>query len=135
MSRRPPTPRRGQAGLTVLELLIVLAIIGLASYLGYSGFRMLTSAALVEDTNDLVAVMRRSQSMAVEAGVPVRVMFDLDKQAYWVEACISGDPTLRRTSKEEQIDPKAREKALEEARRKVALLPAGQIKAGSPEEE
>ena len=75
----------------MLELLIVLAIMGLFSYVAYSGFRSLTSAALVEDTNDLVAVMRRTQALAVESGVPVRVVFDLDKEAYWVEVCSGGD--------------------------------------------
>lgn len=123
-----------QAGLTVLELLIVLAIMGLFAYVGYSGFRSLTSAALVEDTNDLVAVMRRTQVLAVESGVPVRIMFDFDKQAYWVEAC-EGDATLRRTKEEVKVDPRAAEKALEDARRKIALLPVGQLKAGSAEEE
>lgn len=123
-----------QAGLTILELLIVLALMGLFSYVAYSGFRSLSSAALVEDTNDLVAVMRRTQVLAVESGVPVRIVFDFDKQAYWVEAC-QGDATLRRTKEEAKYDPREAEKALEDARRKIALLPAGQLKAGSAEEE
>lgn len=126
--------RRAQAGLTVLELLIVLALMGLVAFLGYSGFQSLTSAALVEDTNDVVAVLRRTQVLAVEAGMPARVVFDFEKQAYWVEVC-TGDPTLRRTKEESKLDPAAREKALEDARRKIALLPAGQLKAGSAEEE
>jgi general secretion pathway protein H len=125
---------RLQAGLTVLELLIVLALMGLIAYLGYSGFQSLTSAALVEDTNDLVAVMNRTQVLAVETGRPARVVFDFDKQAYWVEVC-TGEATLRRTKEETKVDPKEQEKALEEARRKIAMLPAGQLKAGSAEEE
>lgn len=138
--RAPINPTRTirdrlQAGMTILELLIVLALIGLFSYIAYSGFRSITSAALVEDTNDLVAVMRRSQSLAVEAGMPMRVMFDLDKETYWVEACATGEPTLRRTAKEQKLDPEERAKALEQARAKAALLPAGQIKAASQEEE
>ena len=134
MTRRAPAIDRRQDGLTVLELLIVLALMGLFSYVAYSGFRSLTSAALVEDTNDLVAVMRRTQALAVESGIPVRVVFDLDKEAYWVEVC-SGEATLRRTREESRIDPREQEKALAEARQKIALLPAGQLKAGSAEEE
>ena len=134
MTRRAPAIDRRQDGLTVLELLIVLALMGMFSYVAYSGFRSLTSAALVEDTNDLVAVMRRTQVLAVESGVPVRIVFDFDKQAYWVEAC-EGDATLRRTKEETKVDPREAEKALEDARRKIALLPAGQLKAGSAEEE
>lgn len=123
-----------QAGLTVLELLIVLLLIGLMAYLGYSAFGRLAGVALVEDTNDLVAVMRRTQVLAVEAGMPTRVVLDFDKQAYWVEVC-TGEATLRRTREEVKLDPKEQEKALEEAKRKIALLPAGQLKAGSSEEE
>lgn len=134
MSSRASIRLRAQAGLTVLELLIVLAIMGLVSYLGYSGFRTLTSAALVEDTNDLVAVLRRTQVLAVEAGMPARVVLDFDKQAYWVEVC-TGDATMRRTKEEIKLDPEAQQKALEDAKRKIALLPAGQLKAGSAEEE
>jgi general secretion pathway protein H len=125
---------RLNAGMTVLELLIVLALMGLFAYVAWSGFRTLTSAALVEDTNDLVAVMRRTQALAVESGLPVRVVFDLDKEAYWVEAC-AGEPTLRRSKEEAKLDPEEQREALEEARAKIALLPAGQLKAGSAEEE
>lgn len=122
--------RTGQAGLTVLELLIVLALMGLFSYVAYSGFRSLTSAALVEDTNDLVAVMRRTQALAVEAGLQTRVVLDLDKQAYWVEVC-SGEATLRRTRDEVKLDPEERAKALAEAQQKIALLPLGQLRGAS----
>lgn len=123
--------RRGRgartAGMTVLELLIVLAIMGLFAYVGYSGFRTLTSGALVEDTNDLVAVLRRTQALAVETGAQARVVFDFDKQGYWVEVC-EGQPTLRKTRDEAKLDPEAQAKALEEARRKLALMPLGQLR-------
>jgi general secretion pathway protein H len=132
--RRRGLAARAAAGLTVLELLIVLALIALAAYLGYSAFARLSGIALVEDTNDLVAVMRRTQVLAVETGMPSRVVLDFDKQAYWVEVC-SGEATLRRTKEEDKLDPKERAKALEDAKRKIALLPAGQLKAGSAEEE
>ena len=115
--------------MTMLEILIVLAIIGLFGYVAYSGFRTLTSAALVEDTNDLVAVLRRTQALAVETGSQARVVFDLDKHAYWVELC-EGQPTLRKTREESKLDPEAQAKALEEARRKIALLPLGQLRGG-----
>ena len=44
------------AGMTVLELMIVLAIIGGACFLVRTGFRMLTKADLVEDSTELAAV-------------------------------------------------------------------------------
>ena len=47
-------------GMTIIEIMIVLAVIGMLSYLAYSGFRVLSSQALVEDTLDLASVMRRT---------------------------------------------------------------------------
>jgi len=123
-----------QRGLTVLEIMIVLAVIGMLSYLAYSGFRILSSAALVEDTNDLAAVMRRTQSLALESGEPVRLVFDLDKQTYWVEACV-GSPTLARGKEEVKVDPETVQKELEKARERLGTLPPGQLKADSPEQE
>ncbi|MEZ4401700.1 MAG: prepilin-type N-terminal cleavage/methylation domain-containing protein [Kofleriaceae bacterium] len=120
-------------GMTVIEIMIVLAIIGMLSYLAYSGFRVLSSAALVEDTNDLAAIMRRTETLALEAGVPLRVVIDFDKQAYWVEACV-GDPTLRRGKEEQRVDAATVQKDLEQAQARLATLPAGQLKAETPEQ-
>lgn len=132
-AHRRAAPRR-QAGLTVLELMIALAVIGLGVSLGYSGFRMVTGAALGEDVNDLSSVVRRAQVIAAEAGMPMRLVFDFDKQGYWLEAC-SGDPSLRRAKTEEAVDPKAQEEALEEARQRLATLPGAMALAESPEDD
>jgi general secretion pathway protein H len=123
-----------QRGLTVLEIMIVLAIIGGMAFLGVSAFRYLTGAALDEDSNDLASVMRRAQLLAVEAGVPTRVVIDFEKQSYWVETC-TGNPALVRAKEEERVDAEAAQEALEEARQRLATLPAGQLQASSPEEE
>ncbi len=126
--------RRAQRGMTVLEIMIVLAIIGFMSYLGYSGFRLLTGAALSEDTSDLALVLRRAQLLAVESGVPTRVVIDLDKHAYWVEAC-TGDPSLSRAKEEEKVDAESAAEALADARQRLATMPGGQLQAASPEDE
>lgn len=120
-------------GMTIIEIMIVLAVIGMLSYLAYSGFRVLSSQALVEDTLDLASVMRRTQALALESGEPVRLVIDLDKQAYWVEACV-GDPTLRRGKDEQKVDPGTVAERLEEAQQRLATLPAGQLKADSAED-
>ena len=120
--------------MTVLEIMIVLAIIGFMSYLAFSGFRYLSGAALSEDTSDMALVLRRAQLLSVEGGVPTRVVIDFDKHAYWVEAC-TGDPTLSRTKEEEKADAETAQEELEKARQRLATLPGGQMQASSPEEE
>src|SRR5512143_2549721 len=75
------------AGMTVLELMIVLAIIGAMMVLARTGFRMLTKADLVENSTELSAVMHRASGLAIEKGELIRVTFDMDKQIYAVEQC------------------------------------------------
>ncbi len=123
-----------QVGMTVLEVMIVLAIIGFMAYLAVSGFRFLSGAALSDDTSDMALVLRRAQLMSIEGGVPTRVVIDFDKHAYWVEAC-TGDPTLRRTKEEEKADVETAQEELDKARQRLATLPGGQMQASSPEEE
>jgi type II secretory pathway pseudopilin PulG len=120
--------------MTVLEIMIVLAIIGFKSYLAVSGFRFLSGAALSEDVSDMAMVMRRAQLVAVEGGVQTRVVIDFDKHAYWVEAC-SGDPTLSRSKEERKADAETAQEELDKARQRLATLPGGQLQASSPEEE
>src|SRR5262249_34277604 len=119
---------------TVLELIIVVAIIGFGAVLGTSGFRLLTHAALGDDTNDLAAVLRRTNVLAVEGGVQVRLVLDFDKEAYWVEACV-GDPGLRRVKQEEKVDVAAQQKALEQAKQRLASLPPGGVPMGGGGED
>jgi len=74
-----------QAGMTVLEIMIVLAIIGGLFFVVRTGFRVLTKADLVEDSTELTAVMRRASQIAIEHGELHRVVLDIDNGVYAVE--------------------------------------------------
>jgi hypothetical protein len=65
--------------MTVLELMIVLAIIAAASLLVRSGFRLITKADLVENSTELSAVLKRTSQLAVEKGELHRVVLDFEK--------------------------------------------------------
>src|SRR4051812_46858017 len=89
----PASPSRaraapaGQPGLTVLEIMVVLAIVGGLFYVVRSGFRLVTKADLVEDATGLTAVLRRASQLAVEHGELHRVVLDLDAEGFAVEVC------------------------------------------------
>jgi hypothetical protein len=81
--------------MTVMELMIVLAIIGGAAFLMRSGFRAFTKADLVENSTELSAILKRASELAIEHGELHRVVLDLDKGVYSVEVC-EGDIAIQR---------------------------------------
>src|ERR1700755_823136 len=95
--------RRAQAGMTVLEIMIVLAVIAGMFYIVRSGFRLVTKADLVEDAVGLTAIMKRASQLAVEHGDLHRVVLDLDTEAYVVEVC-EGDTAIKR-NESLQVNP------------------------------
>jgi len=113
---------RNPRGMTILELMIVLAIIGAGMFLARSGFRMLTKADLVENSTELAAVLKRTGQLAVEKGEMHRVIIDTDKQIYAVEVC-QGERTIQRN---EQVRPdeEATKRALEKGKERLKDIPA-----------
>ncbi|HEX3765786.1 MAG TPA: type II secretion system protein [Kofleriaceae bacterium] len=118
--------------MTVLELMIVLAIIGGMFFIVRSGFRMVTKADLVEDSTELTAVLRRASQLAVEHGELHRVTLDLDQQGYVVEVC-QGEVAIARNELV-KADDEATKRALERGRQRLAGLPPDALATGDPEE-
>jgi general secretion pathway protein H len=108
-------------GMTILELMIVLAIMGAGLFLVRSGFRMLTKADLVENSTELAAVLKRTSQLAIEKGEMHRVVLDLDHQLYAVEMC-QGSRTLQRN---EQLRPdeEATKAAVEKGKERLRDMP------------
>jgi general secretion pathway protein H len=119
-------------GMTVLELMIVLAIIGAASVLVRSGFRMITKADLVENSTELSAIFKRASSLAVEMGGMYRVLVDVDKGTFVVEEC-KGATTIQLDEKT-RPDEEAKKRALERGKNQLLGLPANALQIGDPEE-
>lgn len=78
---------RRQSGITVIELIIVIAIGGLLVGLFYTGIRYISGADLREDTVEVAAVLRSAYNMSTTSGKHHRVVFDLDEQTYKLEVC------------------------------------------------
>ena len=118
--------------MTVLEIMVVLAIIGGLFYVVRSGFRIVTKADLVEDASELTAVMRRASQVAVEHGELHRVVLDLETQAYVVERC-EGQAVIVR-NEQLQGDDDETKRAIERGKQRLANLPSDALASGDPEE-
>jgi prepilin-type N-terminal cleavage/methylation domain-containing protein len=86
--------------MTLLELLVVMAVVGLLMALGVRGVRWLRSSSLRDTTTELAAVFRVTYNLATMSATHHRVAFDLDEQTYRIEAC-EGEVMLRTQEREE----------------------------------
>lgn len=111
--------------MTVLEMMIVIAIIGMLSYVGYGAIRRLTRADLVDDTNHLGSLMSRASELAAESGKLHRVTIDLDEGVAYVEACEGAIAVRRVKSGEKTIDDKEAKRELEDAKGKLEGAKSG----------
>lgn len=121
---------RNRRGMTVLELMIVLAIIGGGMFLLRTGFRAMTKADLVENSTELSAILRRTSQLAVETGQLHRVTFDLDKHVYAVEQC-QGTSTIQMNEALRPDDEKTK-RAIDKGKERLREVPAEHL-AGDPE--
>jgi Tfp pilus assembly protein PilE len=133
-------PRRPAAGLTILELMIVIAIIGAGAFLLRAGLRAVTKADLVEDATELAAILKRSSQLAIETGELHRVVLDLDalnpeaeqRFDYVVEQC-QGDAAIAR-NEEVRLDEEKVKKAADRGRQKMNQLPDDALAVGDADE-
>jgi type II secretory pathway pseudopilin PulG len=118
--------------MTLLEIMVVLAIIGGMLFLVRSGFRMVTKADLVENATELTAVMRRTSQLAVEHGELHRVVLDLDTQAYTVEVC-RGQAAIMRNEQLKGNDDETK-RAIERGKQRLTSPQGGTLVSGDPED-
>lgn len=87
--------------MTLLEILVVLAVMGGMMFLGISTMRSLGKSALRSATVEVAAALRAAHNLSTQSGMHHRLILDLDQQTYQIEAC--PDPIqLVRAEQEEQ---------------------------------
>lgn len=118
--------------MTVLEIMIVLAIIGGGAVLVRSGFRMITKADLVENATELAAILKRANQLSIEHGEMYRVVFDLEDHQYLVEVC-QGQAAIMRNEKLDK-NPNDAKDAIERGKQRLGQLPQDAFAAGDPDE-
>ena len=80
-----PSHRRSMRGFTLLELIIVMAVLVLMIGIGVSGLNRLSSVQLRTQTNRLAAAVQHAYNRSVAEGLYVRLVLDLERDKYWVE--------------------------------------------------
>jgi len=132
LARRPHRSRWSRhAGMTVLEIMIVLAIAGGMAFIVRSGFRMITKADLVDNSNELAAIARRTSQLAIEHGEMHRLVIDLDKHIYVVEVCQGQTAIVRNEAL--RNDDEETKRALERGKQRMTELPPDALAAGDPD--
>ncbi len=97
--------RHSQRGITLLELMLTLAIVGGLMAVMATGLGRINKAELRDDTIQIASSLRAARNMATFSGAQHRVVFDFESQAYRIEAC-PGNPKLYRADIEAVIpDP------------------------------
>ncbi len=77
--------RRQSAGLTLIEMLVVLAIVGLLMAGVLLGSGQLSGARLKKTATSLAGVIRVAYTRSSATSKSVRIVFDMGQQAFWME--------------------------------------------------
>lgn len=112
-TRMRPGRAAAARGFTLIEMLVVLAIVVMIIGLALSSIGDTGTTKLRVQSNRLAAALRHTYSRSVAHGLYMRMVFDLDANAYWVEA--SDQPIfLPAVKRNEGDDPDAPTKEEEE---------------------
>ncbi len=117
--------RRTSAGFTLLEVLIVLAVIVMITGIGVSSISSIGPTQMRTQANKLASAIRFAYNRSVVHGLYLRMVLDLDEESYMVEA--SDSPIFISKTKLDQNkrDQLAEEKAEKEAKEDEEALKEG----------
>ena len=86
MTRTAEKLRHRRAGLTLIELVIVVSLLALMVTIVVPSVINIIGANLRSTAGEVAGAIRFTYDLAARKNVPFRLVFDLDEQAYWVES-------------------------------------------------
>jgi prepilin-type N-terminal cleavage/methylation domain-containing protein len=122
-----------QGGMTILEIMIALAVMGLLMLVGLPALRVQLGSDLREDANGVAASLRAAYELASLSGVHHRVLFDLDAQTYEIQACPE-DVRVARGDEEQVVDKEVLATVPKPANTQTAGIAGDVLQAESPED-
>lgn len=130
-------PRRHNRGFTILELLIVMAVITSLSVVMAMGIKRVRKSDLRSDTTKVAQAMRTAYAMATQSGKHHRVVLDLENKTFRVEIC-EGNVKLHKERREEReedrdIDESKLERAMRFLQGDPTASPGGLTSEFMPE--
>jgi type II secretion system protein H len=108
-----------QSGLTLLEIMIALVVVALATAAIAATYQRLPMTMLRRDAARLAAAMRTAYDRATASGTHHRLVINLDDQSYHVEQCEGTVQMERASNVKEEIENR---KAEEEKRQQDGAL-------------
>lgn len=120
--------KRRARGVTLIELIIVIAILVMMLGLGVSGLQNLASTELRTQTNKLSVAIRHTYNRSVATGFFMRMTLDVSTDSYHVEA--SNDPIFLVAKGDERMardEQERREREDEEGIKRVTTGPKFQL--------
>ena len=115
MSTRSPRGKR--RGFTLIEMLLVIGLMAFIFAIMIPGVNVSIRAAIQNSGREMASTVRAAYDEAVLKGRVFRVVFDLDKQQYWVE---QGPHNLSlQTDEQREEDSRKDSKRTEEERKAV----------------
>ena len=107
----PSTKKISQQGMTLVEILVVVALIGLITFVALPSVSNFFKISINSATREMAATIKESYNSTVVTGNIHRIAYDLENAEFWVE---SGPKTLlldteESKQKEEQRKRYARE--------------------------
>lgn len=86
---------RDERGMTLIELVVVLAIIAIMFIVGAVGISAIRGADVDATASVVAGAMTYVSSLAVHENKTYRLVLDMDQKAYWVEHVDTEDPCAR----------------------------------------